>query len=658
LPRDTAFSRRYSVAHWLQLMSASLLAPALILGVILLAGQYRRADQEVEAQLLGAAKGIGLAADREVATSIALLNGLAVSSALSQGRFDDFDRQARASVSQDDGWIVLIDDHQQQVVNTRVPRGSGLPAGGFPAEAWELLEQGRTHVSGLTVSTLLKRPIVAVDRPVVIQGRLYSLSHIREPSAFQQLLGQAELPESWISVVVDGSGRIIARSRSPETTVGRLATADLRMAMQRRPQGVIASRTLEGLPSRLAYTRGSTGWTYVTVVPRRELQTRSLAAAVPAFGAMLGLFIVGFGVARWFAGRLTRSIEALAEAGINADSRAHRHDFIETIGVQEALKAAAEAQIASSERLRLAIDAGRMAPWSVDLTTGEVRSSPELNAMVGLPRNHHPTLEELQSQYAPSELERVNAGFQNAIENGDKYFDAEYRHIRADTGEERWLMLRALIERDSAGAPLEAVGVVLDTTERREAEDRLLLLAREVDHRANNLLAVVQGVVALSDASAVADYKERVLGRLQALAHAHRLLADSRWVGASLTALVHEELRAFAGQEQALVSGPDADLGPAVAQGLAMTLHELATNAAKYGALTSPQGRVEVSWSINAGTATLLWQEHGGPVVRRPTRKGMGTTLLARALKGAANGTVKLEWLESGLRCTLQFPVV
>jgi PAS domain S-box-containing protein len=200
-------------------------------------------------------------------------------------------------------------------------------------------------------------------------------------------------------------------------------------------------------------------------------------------------------------------------------------------------------------------------------------------------------------------------------------------------------------------------GLVRDITERRENEERLTLLAREVDHRANNLLAVVQGAITLSNAETPAALKAVLLGRVSALARAHQLLAGGRWIGADLRRLVEEELHPYVSDDETrvVIDGEPYALSPGVAQGVAMAVHELATNAVKHGALSTPSGRVTVSWTPATDTAPALivWRESGGPRVRPPTRRGLGTNLLERALKGASGGRTEIEWAPQGLICRL-----
>ncbi|HYC04051.1 MAG TPA: PAS domain S-box protein [Azospirillaceae bacterium] len=190
---------------------------------------------------------------------------------------------------------------------------------------------------------------------------------------------------------------------------------------------------------------------------------------------------------------------------------------------------------------------------------------------------------------------------------------------------------------------------------RRDAAQRLLM--REVDHRAKNALAVVQALVQLSRADTIEGFKQAVEGRVAAMARAHSLLASNRWTGGDLSRLLAQELAPF--QDRCSLSGPPAVLGPDDVQPVAMALHELVTNAAKYGALSTPGGRVAVGWTLEPSRRrlTLVWAETGGPEVRPPTRRGFGSTLLDQGICAQVGGSVRMEWLPEGLRCTLELPV-
>jgi PAS domain S-box-containing protein len=215
------------------------------------------------------------------------------------------------------------------------------------------------------------------------------------------------------------------------------------------------------------------------------------------------------------------------------------------------------------------------------------------------------------------------------------------------------------------GGRAQAVSCVAeDVTERREAEEREHLLAREVDHRAKNLLAVVQGVVKLTRADTIDDFVDAVTGRIQSLGRAHSLLADSRWEGVDLRRLAIEELAPFGSNDpgRVRIEGPALHLRPAAAQSFALVLHELATNAAKYGALATADGRVHLAWRLTAivhgedGCLDLHWRERGGPLVAPPTRRGFGSSVIRNSVERQLGGAVVFDWQVEGLVCRLSVP--
>jgi PAS domain S-box-containing protein len=225
-----------------------------------------------------------------------------------------------------------------------------------------------------------------------------------------------------------------------------------------------------------------------------------------------------------------------------------------------------------------------------------------------------------------------------------------------------WLSIKTPFV-DTDGRLLGIIGVSLDVTERRRAEERLRLLAHEVDHRAKNLLGVVQSVVRLTEVKDVAAFKVAVTGRIQALARAHSLLAASRWQGVTINRLVEEELTPFtAGQpDRVAASGAALLLRPGAAQAIGMVLHELSTNAAKYGALSAAAGRVSLSWRVlpgeQGGCFELVWAESGGPAVEAPTRAGFGSTVIGGSIQQQLGGEVTFDWSPSGLVCRILLPL-
>jgi len=195
------------------------------------------------------------------------------------------------------------------------------------------------------------------------------------------------------------------------------------------------------------------------------------------------------------------------------------------------------------------------------------------------------------------------------------------------------------------------------TAQLEAAIQRQELLAREVDHRARNALAVIQSIVALTPAEDSARFAEAVKGRIRAMAMAHNLLSESRWRGADLLNLVNDELAPYAEGDRIAVSGLPVSIAPTVAQNLALALHELATNAAKYGALSKAEGRLSVTWRAENDELLIEWLEQCPHDVTRPSKAGFGSKVIEVSVKGQLGGQVIREWRPQGLRCTLRLPM-
>lgn len=182
------------------------------------------------------------------------------------------------------------------------------------------------------------------------------------------------------------------------------------------------------------------------------------------------------------------------------------------------------------------------------------------------------------------------------------------------------------------------------------------LLAREVDHRARNALAVIQSIVTMMPPTAGASFAKVVEGRIRAMARAHTLMSQSRWEGADLQKLVNEELEPFRAGGRVKVQGEAVAVKPAVAQNFALAIHELATNAAKYGALSKPEGRLQVSWVLHPDALVVDWLEAGGPKTAKPTNKGFGSKVIEASIKHQLGGNIDSDWSSGGLNCTIRVP--
>ncbi|MES2710403.1 MAG: PAS domain S-box protein, partial [Pseudomonadota bacterium] len=263
----------------------------------------------------------------------------------------------------------------------------------------------------------------------------------------------------------------------------------------------------------------------------------------------------------------------------------------------------------------------------------------------------------------PDDRAEVEAGLRAALA-AERSYALEARLLRKDGGE-RWVTGSVLVLPRAPGRTAAIVATVQDVTERRRAEERQALLSREVDHRAKNVLAVVQAALRLTPRTDADAFARAVEGRVGALARTQTLLAEGRWTGAPLRTLIEGELAAFVSpgedesQPRARLAGPPMLVTIEAAQPLVMALHELATNATKYGALSVAGGILTVTWRADPTEQTLRldWVETGGPAVSGPPdRRGFGSRVLESMLN-QLGGKATLEWRTEGLACSFTAPL-
>jgi two-component sensor histidine kinase len=255
----------------------------------------------------------------------------------------------------------------------------------------------------------------------------------------------------------------------------------------------------------------------------------------------------------------------------------------------------------------------------------------------------------------------VLAEVDRAIAARDDYH-VSYRIVRPD-GQVRWLEAFGRFVLNPNGSPQKLGGVCMDVTTRKQAEAERDLLVAELSHRVKNTLATVLSIErqSFSKASSIEDARRSFGARIQALAQTHGRLADKNWSGVSLQTLFLDELAPYRREDSQNVrlAGSSVVLNPKCALTLGLAIHELATNAAKYGALSAKGGLVEVAWQIDPRDRHLQirWIESGGPAVERPARSGFGRLLLERALASDLKGSVDLDFAAEGLRCHIAIPL-
>jgi PAS domain S-box-containing protein len=316
---------------------------------------------------------------------------------------------------------------------------------------------------------------------------------------------------------------------------------------------------------------------------------------------------------------------------------------------------------ASKDRLQLALNAAQLGWWQYDpghrVVSWDTRSKEILDIDEGTT-----ALEELMKLVYPDDAEKVWATFQTARDPTDpKPYAIEFRVPRGD-GKTRWVEVHWLAYFEGGQherRAMSVVGTIQDITERKEREEKEHLLMREVNHRAKNMLSVVDAIAHQTAARSPEHFIERFSERIQALSANQDLLVRSEWHGVEIADLIRAQLAPFADLigTRIVFDGPKLCLKPVAAQAIGLALHELATNAGKYGALSTDKGRVDVCWDLASGeTLTMSWTEREGPLVSAPMQRGFGTIVMEAMTERSLNGTVDLNYAPAGLTWHLTCP--
>jgi PAS domain S-box-containing protein len=311
--------------------------------------------------------------------------------------------------------------------------------------------------------------------------------------------------------------------------------------------------------------------------------------------------------------------------------------------------------------LALAGKAARVGSFAYDFGSDVMQVSEGYAALYGLPEGQTVSLRKAWlGRLHPEDVPLVEGMRRRAMRQGLSEYGFEFR-ILHPASEVRWIEARIFISYKADGCPLRVLGVNIDVTERKRSEDQQRVLVAELDHRVKNVLSTVVAIIAQTHGghASLPDFTAALERRIKALARTHELLSQNRWVGVSLSDIVRRE---FAPYEvgNAEMGGPHVTLTAEAAQAMAMVVHELTTNAAKYGALSNRTGRVQLHWwwlrNGSSGRLAIEWQEIDGPPVQMPSQTGYGTTIVRELVPYELSGTVALDFPPDGVRCRMEIP--
>jgi PAS domain S-box-containing protein len=321
---------------------------------------------------------------------------------------------------------------------------------------------------------------------------------------------------------------------------------------------------------------------------------------------------------------------------------------------------AARATQASKDCLQSTLDAAKLGSWQYDARRRVFSWDARSKEIFGVPEDGA-IVEEFMNWVHPDDVEKVWAGYHSALDPAQPERSPTQFRLRRGDGKVRWVETQRLAHVEGAGRERQVVsfiGTVQDITERKERDEREQLLMREITHRARNLLNLVQVIARQTVAHRSEDCVERFAERIQALSANQNALIRNEWHGVEIEDLVRAHLALFADLIGFRIDlhGPKLRLNAAAAQAIGLAMHELATNAGKYGALSMDRGDVNVYWETNGDTLTMSWTECGGPPVSPPERRGFGTVVMQEMVEHSVDGSVGLDYAPSGLTWRLTCP--
>ncbi|MFY9626338.1 MAG: PAS domain S-box protein [Rhodoplanes sp.] len=664
-PREFLRSLRKPVP--LRAALALLMIGALLPSLIFFALEYRvaMADKRNEIERHGRSYAQAIADDvtREISVKQAQLSALATSPDLSADNLAGFYTQVRHASLTVPGSIALFNADGDQLFNTLAPFGTTLPRPHNVDVIRKVATTGHCATTDLFKSEMSGRYLVGLVCPTpnknyVIAGGL-PVDHLTD-------VVRRQTREGWLSALVDGTGTVIARSDRAENFIGTRLPPHAHQRVGAETNGWI-DIPLDGVQSCAGWQRLSNNWTVLAAVPlgvveaplRRWRNEVLLSLLIFSGLAYVSAALVG----EWIIRSMNELSKAAAEIVAGRIGEPSQSSIREVNEVGKALVKAAQdrakGELANAHLaglvtfsgdaiMSVSLD-GRILSWN---SAAEKLYGYRANEAIGRQQSElipFGRLNEIDEKYAAA-----RAGHSLRLETVRRRKDGTLVEVSLDAGPVR-----------NADGELVGISVIAhDISQRKRNETHMEFVMRELSHRTKNLITVIIAVARRTarQCGDFADFENKFTGRLHGLARSHDLLVHTDWIGASIEELVRSQLAPFITDPACLqTSGPDLLLRPEAVQNLGFALHELATNANKFGALCQAGGLVAIQWDIARNAAgqariRLTWQERGGPEVEPPTRAGFGSTVIQKLTEASLNATVTIAFNRDGFRWEADMP--
>jgi two-component sensor histidine kinase len=671
-PKTKGAVREWPVSTYLVALALATFIPVTVCSAFLAYHFVSESSQLIRYEYEDKLRLMRNATELRVANIVEDLQVLALSPPLQQGRFAEFrDHAVRAVNLIGATAIVVYAPDGQQLMNTRLGLEESLPRRlEFDVEH-RVFETGLPRVSGLQRAVVDGQPIVTVVVPVRVAGDIrYALSLGLSTKYLSGLMDEY-VSEGLVGSIIDGNGLLLARRPliGGAELIAQPTIPEVLKHIGQSSAFWIKATSRTGVPTYSSILRSEqTGWTINLAVPR-EVIDGPLHRTVEWIVAVAALtFVLSLVIGRLFAARFLTAFTGLEQYVMALGSKVARPiegPVAEVNRMQDVLYSVGQ-EIAGTEQV-IERERSLLRATVESLPIGVLLASP--SGRVTLINERMLSILGIDGLQTINDPERLS-GFR---ENGHPYGPNDWpiaralreglvteaeEIVRLVHGAKRNVMMTAVPIYDDRGEMIAAVCACYDVTDLRSALKQQKGLLDEINHRVKNTLGTVQSMARLSRASSqsLQEYASSFEGRLLALSEAYNLLTENNWEGASLQTIAQRTLAPFAGPERLDIGGPALVLGPKVALALAAAIQELSANAAKYGALSAPSGKIKVSWSVQEnGFVRLLWTESGGPPVSKPSRQGFGTKMISAIFSSDANWAVTADYDPDGLRCTMHF---
>ena len=641
------------------LFGASLVVPGVVASGLLLYRDSKTQTEQIERRLEQVADDLSEDIGRELGLMLASLTVLAGSPQLATGELQAFHERAVEALHPLGLQLLYRDLDGQQLMNTRRPWGAALPRSDQAEIDAAVRATLKPHISDVILGTVAGGPVVTLTAPVHYGGALRGFLHMSvDPERLLAIMKGQKLPPAWNTILVDRKGVVIARLQRHDEYVGKALPARLQANLD---GGVTRSINLDNVEMlRASKISPISGWQVAAGVPVSAARAQFISNLWSIAGAGLFLLLMALGLAVVVARLIARPIRQIAGfATLVEEERIPpplRSPVREANEVAAALRLASERLSERTRELRETLARFNAALRGADIVVfvqGRDRRITWISESAGYRARNFVGKREEDLVDDPDERAGAIALREKVFATGQPQ-QGELTTGKGEAARHYRQRLEAI--RDGDGEVAGVLGVSVEVTTLRAQQDRNTMLVRELAHRSKNLLAVVQAIAGETLRSAGADeFMERFGARLQALALLQDLVVSGSRGGVELGQLVRTQLAPFAEPGKRLeIAGPEVRLRPEAANMLGMALHELATNATKYGCLSVPEGAVLIAWRLEpdpdgAQRFRLTWRESGGPSVVKPAQGGFGSRVVIDMTAATLNGRVTLDYLADGV---------